>query len=71
MVVRLAALRAGRPLPLRIYPRATVRLEELGKLRKKINDLIGIRSRDLPACSIVPQPRLLFSPCEVVIQEWS
>jgi hypothetical protein len=32
-----------------------VRLEGLGKLKKKIH-LIGTRSRDLPACSIVPQP---------------
>jgi hypothetical protein len=32
-----------------------MRLEGLGKL-KKIH-LIGIRSRDLPACSIVPQPK--------------
>jgi hypothetical protein len=35
-----------------------VRLEELGKL-KKFNDLIGIRSRHLPACNIVPQPTTL------------
>jgi hypothetical protein len=32
-----------------------VGLEGLGKL-KKSNDLIGNRNRDLPACSIVPQP---------------
>jgi hypothetical protein len=32
-----------------------VRLEGLGKLKKKI-DLVGTRSRDLPAYSIVPQP---------------
>jgi hypothetical protein len=35
-----------------------VRLEGLGKLKKNI-DLIGIRTRDLPACSIVPQPTTL------------
>jgi hypothetical protein len=35
-----------------------VRLEGLGQL-KKSNDLIRIRSRDLPACSIVPQPTTL------------
>jgi hypothetical protein len=35
-----------------------VRLEGLGKL-KKSNDLIGTRSHDLPACSIVPQPTTL------------
>jgi hypothetical protein len=41
-----------------------VRLEGLSK-RKKSNDLIGSRTRDLPARSIVPhattQPRALFS----------
>jgi hypothetical protein len=30
-------------------------LEGLGKL-KKFSDLIGTQTRDLPACSIVPQP---------------
>jgi hypothetical protein len=35
-------------------PRAIVRLEGLGHL-KKSNDFIGKRTRDLPACSIVPQ----------------
>jgi hypothetical protein len=34
-----------------------VRLEGLGQLKKI--DLIGIRTRDLPACSIVPQPTTL------------
>jgi hypothetical protein len=33
-------------------------LEVLGQL-KKSNDLIGIWNRDLPACSIVPQPTTL------------
>jgi hypothetical protein len=32
-----------------------VRLEGLGNL-KKFSDLIGNRTRDLSACSIVPQP---------------
>jgi hypothetical protein len=32
-----------------------VRLEGLGKLKKK-SHLTGTRARDLPACSIVPQP---------------
>jgi hypothetical protein len=37
---------------------AIVRLEGLGKL-KKFNDLIGNRTCDLPACSIMPQPTTL------------
>jgi hypothetical protein len=40
-----------------VDPRARVRLEGLGKL-KKIH-LIGTRTCDLPACSIVPQPTML------------
>jgi hypothetical protein len=38
-----------------------VRLEGLGKLKKKkkFNDFIGNQTRDLPACSIVPQPTTL------------
>jgi hypothetical protein len=66
MAVRLSALRAGRPLPpgkfqeyswysFLLEVEATPGLEGLGQL-KKSNDLIGIRSRDLPACSIVSQP---------------
>jgi hypothetical protein len=35
-----------------------MRLEGLGKLKKKIH-LIGTRTRDLPVCSIVPQPTTL------------
>jgi hypothetical protein len=34
-----------------------VRLEGLGKLKKSTSS--GIRSRDLPACSVVPQPATL------------
>jgi hypothetical protein len=37
-------------------PRAIVRLEGLGKLKIKCNDVIGNRTRDLPPCRIVPQP---------------
>jgi hypothetical protein len=72
MAVRMAALRAGRALVPRdnfwysfvrgwINPRAIMRLEALGKLKEKINYLIRTRTRDLPACSIMPQPAML--PC--------
>jgi hypothetical protein len=65
MAVRLSVLRAGRRLPPGRFlvlislagwvdPRAIVRLEGLGKLKKIY--LIGTRSRYLPACSTVPQP---------------
>jgi hypothetical protein len=40
-----------------VDPRAIVRLEGLGKLKN--NDLIGNRTCDLPACSVVPQPNAL------------
>jgi hypothetical protein len=64
MAVRLAALRAGRPIPPGSFlllisvrgwadPRAIVRLGGLGNL-KKIH-LIRTRTRDLSDCSIVPQ----------------
>jgi hypothetical protein len=36
-----------------------LRLEGLGKLKKKSNVLIGNRTRDLPAYSIVHQPTTL------------
>jgi hypothetical protein len=36
---------------------ATMRLEGLGKVKKKKNkDLTGNRTRDLQACSILPKP---------------
>jgi hypothetical protein len=38
---------------------AMVRLEELGTLKEKSNDLIGNQTRDLPAFTIVPQPTTL------------
>jgi hypothetical protein len=62
------ALRAGRALlsPRKIpvdlsvtsgvNPMATERLEGLGELKKKYNDVIGNRTRDLPACRTEPQP---------------
>jgi hypothetical protein len=46
------------PFIAKVDPRALVRLEGLGQLRKS-NDLIGNRTHDLPACSIVPQPTTL------------
>jgi hypothetical protein len=39
-------------------PQGLLRLEGLGKL-KKFNDLIQSQTRDLPSCSIVPQPTTL------------
>jgi hypothetical protein len=50
-VVSLTCLPSSTPTK----PQGLVRLEELGKL-KKCNYLIGFRTYDLPACSIVPQP---------------
>jgi hypothetical protein len=69
MAVRMSALRAGRPLPAGRFlifipvrswvdPRAIVRLERLRQLKKKIQ-LIETRTRDLPACNIVPEPPTL------------
>jgi hypothetical protein len=45
--------------------RAIVQLERVGKLKKSI-DLIGKGTRDLPACSIVPQPTTLSRAPEVL-----
>jgi hypothetical protein len=70
MSVRLSVLRAGLLYPLGRFlvlisvrgwvdPRAIVWLEGLGQLKKKIH-LIGTRTHDLPACSIVPQQTTLL-----------
>jgi hypothetical protein len=45
-------------------PQGLVRLEGLGELQK-CSDLIGKRTRDLPACSIAPQPILYVLPDSV------
>jgi hypothetical protein len=44
-----------------VDPRAIESLKGLGQF-KKSNDLIGNLNRDLPACSIVPQPTALLRP---------
>jgi hypothetical protein len=64
MAVRLLALLACQPLftPINIFcysflleaestPRAIVRLEGLGKFKKKCNDIIRTRTGDLASCS--------------------
>jgi hypothetical protein len=44
-----------------------VRLEGLGQW-ENFNDLIGNRTRDLPACSIAPQPTtLLRTPLKMIM----
>jgi hypothetical protein len=48
----------------RVNSRAIVRLERSGKL-KQFNDLIETRARDLPACSIAPQPFTLSSQSNI------
>jgi hypothetical protein len=59
MAWRLSGLCIGRPLPpgrflVLIYVRGWVDSRAIVRL-----DLIGFRTRDLPACSIVPQPTTL------------
>jgi hypothetical protein len=44
-----------------VNPRAKMRLEISGKVKKKCNSFFGIRTLDLQACSIAPQPTTL--PC--------
>jgi hypothetical protein len=74
MVVRLSALRSDHdlsPPPPRnilvfiyvggwVNPRAIVRLEGLGKLKKEFDDLIGNRTRFLSASGIIPLPSSSF-----------
>jgi hypothetical protein len=48
----------GRSLLEALSTPGTVRLEGLGKL-KDSDDVFGIRTRVLPACSIAPQPSML------------
>jgi hypothetical protein len=66
MAVRLSALRAARPLPRRKIP-GTYFCQRPGRSKsystvvrirsiEKSNDLIGNRTRELPACSRVPKP---------------
>jgi hypothetical protein len=43
-----------------VNPKIIVRLERLSQLKKKSSDLIGNRTRDLPTCSLVPQPTTLL-----------
>jgi hypothetical protein len=69
MTVRLSAFRAGRPITLRKIPGThfCFRLirpqgySAAGRIRliEKPSDLIGNRTLDLLACSIVPQPTTL------------
>jgi hypothetical protein len=52
-----------------VDPRAIVRLEGLGKLKKSTSS--GTRTGDLPACSLVPEPttlpRNLFVPARKIL----
>jgi hypothetical protein len=73
LAVRLSALRAGRPLPLVLIsvrawvdPLAIVLLEGLGKLKK--NPPHRDSNRDLPSCSIVPQPTTLPRGSQITLE---
>jgi hypothetical protein len=69
MALKLSGLRAGRPSPPGRFL-VLISVKRLSrphghsvagriKLIKKFNDLIGDRTRNLPACNIVPQPTTL------------
>jgi hypothetical protein len=48
-----------------------VRPEGLGELKKKLNVLIRSRTRDLPACSILPEPTTLpRAPISILINKY-
>jgi hypothetical protein len=63
MAVRLLALHAGRLLPpgrfLVLISSRPQGHNAAGRSRSIKNPIIGIQTRDLPACSIVPQPTTL------------
>jgi hypothetical protein len=54
MAVVMSALRVGRPLP----PGRFLVLDHR-PIARLGTDLIGNRTRDLPACGIMPQPTML------------
>jgi hypothetical protein len=73
MPVRFSALRAGRPLPRGRFLVGLSRPQGHiadGRIRstEKSNDLIRIRSRDHPACSIVRQPTPYF--LHLIFSRW-
>jgi hypothetical protein len=76
MAVKLSALRAARPLPLgrflvlisvrgRVDPQGHSAAGNITSIEKS-ND-IGCQARDLPACSIVPQPTMILRPPTFII----
>jgi hypothetical protein len=76
VAITLSAVHGGRPFTLDrspgthffngyMKPGVIARLEELGTLRT-FSYLTGFRARDLPACSIMPQPSTLpRAPCPI------
>jgi hypothetical protein len=63
----LSVTRAGRPLP-----PGRFRVLISGRIRsiEKSNDLIGNRTLDLPACSIVPRPTTLPRALALIFRIW-